>query len=615
MNARSKNRQLTFESTLEPTKGIESEVLTSNETDTRLRAVRVLPDVPAIDKPFDYLVPQSWIEDGKADQIKIGTMVRVPFSGRQVNGWVLETDIQPEEGINLLPLSKYRSVGPSQEVIELARWAAHRWAGRLNRFLTTASPPKNVPSLKKHQAASGEVNNTRQETVWFQEVAKRKKAVLRLPPSLDAISIASEFVIKGNTLILSPSISGAHKLAAGLKRMGLHVSVVPEQWQNAAVGGSVVGSRSAAFAPIVDLSAVVVFDEHDNSYQEERTPTWNARDVVIERANRKEIPCLLISAIPSLEALSWGYQIKLPRKEEREGWPIVEIIDRRVDDPTRSGLLSEKLTSILRESEGPVICILNRKGRSRLLACDRCGSLARCEKHQIPLTQREDHALECTSGCENRPVVCDFCGSTKFKNLRAGIARLREELQALSKKKVVEISSDSKGEIPDSDIYIGTEAALHRVERASHIVFLEFDQELLAPRFRAAEQAASLLIRSARIVGKRNEGGRLIVQTRQPEHEVLQAVLHANPEKLIEAESERRRLLKLPPYGALAQISGASASEMVASLSEISGIEIMGPRNDCWLVRADDNHELSKAISSVGRPKGKIRVEIDPRRA
>ena len=177
------------------------------------------------------------------------------------------------------------------------------------------------------------------------------------------------------------------------------------------------------------------------------------------------------------------------------------------------------------------------------------------------------------------------------------------------------ISSDSKGEIPDSDIYIGTEAALHRVERASHIVFLEFDQELLAPRFRAAEQAASLLIRSARIVGKRNEGGRLIVQTRQPEHEVLQAVLHANPEKLIEAESERRRLLKLPPYGALAQISGASASEMVASLSEISGIEIMGPRNDCWLVRADDNHELSKAISSVGRPKGKIRVEIDPRRA
>ena len=141
MNARNKNGQLTFESTLGSTEEAESEVPSSNNDVSGLRAVRVLPDVPAIDKAFDYSIPQSWIEDGKADQIKVGTMVRVPFSGRQVNGWVLEIDIQPEEGINLLPLSKYRSVGPSSEVIDLARWAAHRWAGRLNRFLTTASPP------------------------------------------------------------------------------------------------------------------------------------------------------------------------------------------------------------------------------------------------------------------------------------------------------------------------------------------------------------------------------------------------------------------------------------------------------------------------------------------
>ena len=134
MNARNKNGQLTFESAFGSTKDAESEVLSSNDVKSNLRAVRVLPDVPAIDKSFDYLIPQSWIEDGRADQIKVGTMVRVPFSGRQVNGWVLEIDIQPEEGINLLSLSKYRSVGPSPEVIDLARWAAHRWAGRLKRF-------------------------------------------------------------------------------------------------------------------------------------------------------------------------------------------------------------------------------------------------------------------------------------------------------------------------------------------------------------------------------------------------------------------------------------------------------------------------------------------------
>ena len=102
---------------------------------------------------------------------------------------------------------------------------------------------------------------------------------------------------------------------------------VPEEWKNAAKGGSVVGSRSAAFAPASNLAAVLVFDEHDASYQEERAPTWNARDVVIERAKRKKIPCVLTSAIPTLEAISWGRQIKPSRKEERDGWPIVVIID------------------------------------------------------------------------------------------------------------------------------------------------------------------------------------------------------------------------------------------------------------------------------------------------
>ena len=107
------------------------------------------------------------------------------------------------------------------------------------------------------------------------------------------------------------------------------VSIVPEDWHDAAVGGSVIGSRSAVFAPVSNLSAILVFDEHDSSYQGERAPTWNARDVAIERAKREQIPCVLTSAIPTLEAISWGHQVKPSRKEERDGWPVVEIIDRK----------------------------------------------------------------------------------------------------------------------------------------------------------------------------------------------------------------------------------------------------------------------------------------------
>ena len=132
---------------------------------------------------------------GRADQIKVGTMVRVPFSGRQVNGWVLEIDIQPEEGINLLSLSKYRGVGPSSEVIDLARWAAHRWAGRLNRFLTTASPPKNVPLLEQRKDGIGETKTTANDTVWWQEAVKHKELIVSVAWATKQKQSDKEFIV------------------------------------------------------------------------------------------------------------------------------------------------------------------------------------------------------------------------------------------------------------------------------------------------------------------------------------------------------------------------------------------------------------------------------------
>ena len=156
---------------------------------------------------------------------------------------------------------------------------------------------------------------------------------------------------------------------------------------------------------------------------------------------------------------------------------------------------------------------------------------------------------------------------------------------------------------------------LHRVDRASQVVFLDVDQELLAPRMRAAEQAMALLVRAARLVGRRSRGGRLVVQTRQPGHEVLQAVLHADPGRLVEAEAARRRLLGLPPYAALAQVSGAAAAEFVDRLGAPEGVDVLGPRNGAWLVRADGPEALADALASVERPAGRLRIEVDPARA
>jgi len=145
---------------------------------------------------------------------------------------------------------------------------------------------------------------------------------------------------------------------------------------------------------------------------------------------------------------------------------------------------------------------------------------------------------------------------------------------------------------------------------ADVVAFLDLDAEMLAPRYRAAEQAMTLLVRAARLVGGRAGGGRLVVQTFLPRHEVLQAVLHADPSRLAKVETERRQLLGLPPFSALAAVSGAGAIDFASA----SGLESSAD-GDVVLLRADSWDRLGRALESTPRPKGsRLRIAVDPPR-
>ena len=111
------------------------------------RIVRVLPDVAALERTFDYLVPPAWADDGRGERLVVGSRVRMVLAGRRVGGWVVEDNVEPPPGVVLRSLTRLSGMGPSPEVIDLARWAAHRWVGRLNGLLGTASPPNVVESL------------------------------------------------------------------------------------------------------------------------------------------------------------------------------------------------------------------------------------------------------------------------------------------------------------------------------------------------------------------------------------------------------------------------------------------------------------------------------------
>jgi primosomal protein N' (replication factor Y) len=143
---------------------------------------------------------------------------------------------------------------------------------------------------------------------------------------------------------------------------------------------------------------------------------------------------------------------------------------------------------------------------------------------------------------------------------------------------------------------------------------LDFDSELLAPRYRASEQAFSLVARAARLVGARDRGGRIILQTSMPDHEVVRAAVAGDPSIVSIAEISRRQMLGLPPASAIAIIEGDGADEFVRELAKYAGVTTSAHR-DKWMVRAADHDILTQACVKTVRPaNSKIRIEVDPPR-
>ncbi len=593
--------------------------------------VRVVPDVPAIHRRFDYCVPPS-LESG----LRVGSRVRVELHGRRVGAWVVEDHVSAVPGVQLLPVAASSGDGPPPGVVALAEWAAWRWAGPVSSFLGTASPWRVVRGAWPAAGATedgltgipespggGSVELVDGILAGPEPSPGADTSVVRLAPSLDATLVVLELLHRTGpqgVLVLVPSVGRAAQLAARLRRSGLEVALMPEGWARAASGATVVvGTRAAAWAPIPRLRAAVVLDAHDEAYREERSPTWSAVDVVVERGRRDGASVALISPCPPVVLTEGRRLTTTTRSVERRGWPVVEVVDRTPDDP-RTGLFSDRLArllhSVLDRPDGRVVCILNRTGRARLLACAQCRALARCTRCGGAVAQDETgDGLRCRRCGDHRPTVCAECDSTRFKALRIGVTRATEELTALTGVGAHEVTGSSDRSDPaalaDARLVVGTEAALHRVSRCDAVAFLDIDQHLLAARFGAGEETLSLLARAARLVGPRDGGGRLLVQTRIPDHEVLRAAVRADPDLAAGPERGIRRTLGLPPFGALAVLRGQGGPAYAEGLATVEGLTVSAD-GDRWLLRAPNHAVLCDGLASVPRPPGRLRVEVDP---
>lgn len=580
----------------------------------------MLPDVSGIDRTFVYEVPAELDED-----VAIGSIVRVALHGRNVRGWVVGDGVEQERE-DVRPLTALVSLGPPPDVVALCRFGAWRYAARLRPFLAAASPPRRVHALSAPKPGALVARAAPDAEIFAatKRALDASSSVLRLAPAvlrLDVVLSARELVGDGQLLVLVPERGDADILARRLSRLGVGVAAMPDEWAAAKAGTSVVvGTRTAVFAPMPALAGILVLDAHAESYVEQRAPTWDANVLATERAKSAGLPCVLVSACPTLVELAGRNVVALEPEHERDGWATLEVVDRRGDDP-RSGLFSSSLGARIRDerSERPdatVVCVLNRTGRARLLSCANCRSLTRCERCGAALkevtTGDPTQALACGVCGATRPFVCAVCGSSRLSRLRLGTARVAEELAALVAEPVSEVSSTSDADDASSaGVVVGTEAVLHRVRSAAMVVFLDFDQELLAPRYRAGEQALVLLARASRLVGGRLGDGRVLVQTRLVENEVIVAASTGDPASFAARELARRAALGLPPTRALAEVSGDDAIAFAAALRG-RGLDVGEIEPGRFVVRAENEAALADALRGAGSPKEGVRVAVDP---
>ena len=574
-----------------------------------------------------------------ADAVRVGAIVRVPLHGRRVRGWVVADAVEPEADIGrLLPLVKVSSAGPPADVVELCHWAAWRYAGPVAALLGAASPPNAVEVRLPAEVGAAVFPPAAALPDVVAEARAKPCSVIAWPPAVDRRELVLGLLAsEGSTIVVVAAASRVPLLVRQLEREGrtpvvLHSDLPDaertEMWDRARGGACVVvGGRVAVFAPVPDLSAMVVLDEGDEALKEERTPAWNAREVTVERARRAGVRVTLVSPVPTLEAEvhAGAPPLRPLRGVERSGWPPLEIVDLRAEPPGRS-VLTTRLGDALREAvaAGRAVCVLNRKGRARMLVCATCGALATCARCDAAVAESDD-GLACPRCGATRPRVCQACHGTQLKARRIGVTRVAEELSALlPHTKVAEVGGAA--EIPaDAEVLVGTEAVLHRAPPRPAVrlcAFLELDQELLAPRYRAAEQALLLLARAGRLVGPRSGPGRVLVQTRVPGHEVLTAARQADPTIAIAPDRVRRAELGFPPFGGLAEVSGddEAVEAACAQLRARPDITVLGPSSSPAraLFQAATVETLCDALAATdltsARSHGRLRVEVDPLR-
>ncbi len=350
-----------------------------------------------------------------------------------------------------------------------------------------------------------------------------------------------------------------------------------DQWNKIKSGKAkiIIGARSAIFAPAVDLGIIIIDEEHDESYQSEMTPRYDAKEVAEHIAKQKNIPLVLGSATPDMKTFYRANQgeiqlLTLTKRANQSILPKVEIIDLREELASgNKNMISRKLYEEINknlEMKKQTILFLNRRGFSTFVMCRDCGYTVKCKRCNITMTyHKNENKLKCHYCGYEQDVIteCPECHSNNVKYFGAGTQKLEDEVKELfptastirmdvdtvtKKNSHEEILTKFRNE--NIDILIGTQMVVkgHHFPNVTLVGVIAADGSLNIGDFRANERTFQTLTQVAGRAGRGEDVGRVIIQTYNPDNYAIEYSKSQDYNLFYNTEIEIRKALKYPPF-------------------------------------------------------------------
>ena len=413
-----------------------------------------------------------------------------------------------------------------------------------------------------------------------------------------------------SSIFLVPEISLTPQMLSQLRaRFGKNAAILHsglsagerfDEWWRLRTGEAkiAIGARSAIFAPMENLGVIIIDEEHDSSYSSESAPRYNTFDVALLRAKKNGCKLVLGSATPSVETYKKAKEgefslIRLDKRINKRPLPEIVIADmrkevRRGNNSAFSSALKEEIEKCL-SADKQAILFLNRRGYSQTVICKECGYVAKCDSCDVSLTyHRDENCLKCHyCGMKyGMLTACPECGGFKLSYAGTGTQRVVADLQKLyPTARILRMDNDTtsgkEGHYKilkafaekQADILVGTQmiAKGHDFPAVTLVGILDADMSLHFSDYRSGERTFQLLTQVAGRSGRAEEKGKVVLQTFDPENEVLRFATSYNYEGFYENEISLRTAMMFPPFSKIVRvlISGEDDKKTLEGLREV----------------------------------------------